>query len=143
MRDLLLLETDHTTVEHAGGIHLPGYLIVQPRAACERLADLDPEARADLADCLAWAEALLHDVLAPRRVYVARFGEADARIHFHVVPRTAEVERDYVAATNDEPPYSGARIVDWIWSRYCNDRQAAPDVDAFVVRARRRLHASS
>ncbi|MEM9379232.1 MAG: hypothetical protein AAGB93_04710 [Planctomycetota bacterium] len=139
MRDLVLLRTDHTTVEHAGGIHLPGYLIVQPRFSCERLADLPSSARSDLVDSLAWAEALLHDVLAPHRVYVAKFGEADARIHFHVVARTAEVERDYVTATGDEPPYSGARIVDWIWSRYCDDRVSAPDVDAFVERARREL----
>ena len=134
--EFLIHGTAHTKVEQSYGFRVPGYLIVGPRMACTRLAELDALASADLFACLARAESLVTELLQPERVYVARFGEENPQVHFHVFPRTARIEHAYLADVPDGKPYSGARIVDWTWRHHASLGHTDDEVRDFVRRAR-------
>ncbi len=41
MNDYLFFETDHFTVSQVSGYRVPGYVIVQSKVDCTRLADFD------------------------------------------------------------------------------------------------------
>ncbi|TFH16960.1 MAG: hypothetical protein E4H02_04170 [Lentisphaerales bacterium] len=58
MNDYLFFETDHFTVSQVSGYRVPGYVIVQSKVDCTRLADFSPGQAADLVKCLADAESL-------------------------------------------------------------------------------------
>ena len=119
---------------------MPGYLIVEPLAPCQGLADLDADQAADLLKCLAAAEAATVDLIEPARVYVLKFGEENPRLHFHVVPRTERIRAGYLSEVRDEKPYSGARIADWIWQRHETLGFTDDEVERFVRSARARLN---
>lgn len=136
MNDLLLLETEHSTMEQAHSFRVPGYLIVQPKVACRCLAELDPAQAADLFACMARAESVVNELIRPARVYVLKFGEESPQVHFHVIPRTARVEAAYLADVPDGKPYSGARIVDWVWCNHASLGHADDQIQAFVREAR-------
>ncbi len=136
MDDLLIKETEHTTISQAYGFRVPGYVIAQPKAACSRLADLAPAQLVDLAECLARAESLVAELVSSERTYVLKFGESDQQIHFHVVPRTAEIESAYIGQVPDAVPYSGARLVDWLWFNYEQLGYSDDQVREFASRAR-------
>ena len=137
MQDLLILETEHSTIEQAYGFRIPGYLIVQPKVVSTRLADLSRVQAADLFNCLAKAEDLIQELIRPERVYALRFGEENPQIHFHVIPRTAALEAAYLAQVLDGKPYSGARIVDWIWLNHESLGYTEEQIRNFVAAARR------
>lgn len=136
MQELRIATTAHTTVEQANGFRIPGYLIVQPRSSATRLVDLSPGERLDLFERLTSAERVVARIVAPERVYLLRFGEADERIHFHVVPRTRALAASYAAETGDRPPYSGAAFVDWLWAHRETLARPEDELVGFVDRAR-------
>lgn len=134
--DLRVFETTHCTVDQAAGYRLPGYLIVEIRGDAERLSALDPEARADLFDAVTEAERLVHELVAPERVYVAKYAELNPRVHLHVIPRTAAVGAAYAAATGDEAPFDGAALTTWLWSHHAELGHTDAELADFVTRAR-------
>ena len=136
MKDYTIFETDHFTVSQASGYRVPGYVIVQSKAECRRVADFSPAQSADLTKCLADAEALVQRIASPERIYILKFGEENPRIHFHVFPRTERIAKAYVAEVEDEPPYSGARIVDWIWHNHESLGFLDEEIQNFVDEAR-------
>ena len=136
--ELLIFETEHFTVGQARGYRLPGYLIVESKAEVERLDAFSPEATADLWACLAEAERIVRELVAPERTYTLRFGEMVPRIHFHVIPRTARVGEAYAREVDDAPPYSGARLVDWLWNHHASLAYSDDELRAFVSAARER-----
>ena len=115
MDTLVLQTTAHTRVSQARSFRVPGYLIVEPLRRVASLADLSPDERADLMDCLANAEGWIRCLEPVDCVYALRLGESDRAVHFHVVPRTQRILDGFLAEHPGEPPYSGARIVDWLW----------------------------
>jgi diadenosine tetraphosphate (Ap4A) HIT family hydrolase len=70
---------------------LRGYVILKPRRHVHELADLtDPEA-ATLGPLLRRLLRAMRSALAPERIYVASFAETVHHLHFHLVPRYAEM----------------------------------------------------
>lgn len=138
--DLEILQTEHTTISQAHGIRIPGYLIVEPRAACTQISDLDPAQAADLMHCLSLAEALVRAMTDPARIYILKFGEEKPQIHFHVVPRTEEIAEAYRAEIDDAEPYNGARVVDWIWNNHEAFGKTDAQLRAAADQARAILH---
>ena len=136
MDDLLVFETEHFTVGQARSFRLPGYLIIEAKAQYEHLDELSNDAAKDLVRCLGEAERLVHEIVAPERVYTLRFGEMQPRIHFHVIPRTARVAAAFVSETGATPPYSGALLVDWLWRRHEILGYTDGELRSFVVAAR-------
>lgn len=133
---LVVFETGSFVVSQAGGTRLPGYLIVEDRRGRTRLSDLAADERAELFDLLAMSELVVREAVRPERVYVLRFGDEVERIHFHVVPRTKELAAVYAADVGDEPPWRGARLMDWLWRHHERLGHTDDEIRDFVTRAR-------
>ncbi len=134
--DLCVFETPSCTASQASGYRLPGYLIVEVRGEAERLSQLTAAERADLSDAVAEAERLVHELVAPERVYVAKYAELNPRVHVHVIPRTAALGAAYAAATGDAPPFNGAALTAWLWEHHAGLGHTDAELTAFVERAR-------
>jgi diadenosine tetraphosphate (Ap4A) HIT family hydrolase len=80
-------------VAHAFGTALPGWLVLVPRRHVTSVADLtDAEARA-LGTWQVRLSRALQEVLGCAKTYVAQFAEAEgfAHVHFHIIPRMADL----------------------------------------------------
>ena len=139
MNACLIHESRHFTIRQASDTRVPGHLIVASRAECTSLDGFTPDQAADLMRCLVRAETLLQELLRPERIYVLKFGEAVPQIHFHVFPRTARLLRAYLAEVEDREPYSGARIMDWVWTHRESAGFADAEIQSFLDAARARL----
>lgn len=135
----LIHESRHFTTRQASDTCVPGHLIVASRDECTSLGEFTPDQGADLLRCLVRAETLVQQVLQPERIYILKFGEAVPKIHFHVFPRTARLREAYLAHVTDQAPYSGARIMDWVWTHRAAVGFADEEIAAFVDAARARL----
>jgi diadenosine tetraphosphate (Ap4A) HIT family hydrolase len=83
-------------VAHAFGTALPGWLVVVPRRHVTSLDELTPEEAADLGPLLRNVTGAMRSVLGCAKTYVALFAEAEgfAHVHFHVMPRAADLAPD-------------------------------------------------
>jgi diadenosine tetraphosphate (Ap4A) HIT family hydrolase len=136
MSDLTLLETEHTTIEQSSGYRIPGYLIVQPKAPCTRVGELSADQAADLFSCISKAESLVLEIIKPGRVYVMKFAEMNPQVHFHIFPRTAEIEKAYLLEVDDKTPINGARMTDWAWMNHESLGHTDAEIETFVAAAR-------
>ena len=139
MRELLVRESEHTTVEQAHSYRVPGYLIVQPKAACTCVSDLSAEQASDLFECLVQAESLVRVIVEPERLYVLKFGEENPQVHFHIIPRTEKLAEAYLTHVPDGRPYNGAKIVAWTWQNHASLGYSDEEIGAFVQQARETL----
>jgi diadenosine tetraphosphate (Ap4A) HIT family hydrolase len=132
----VIFETAHFTAAQAAAYRLPGYVIVESKAAVDRLDALSAAAQRDLAACLAEAERIVRALTAPERVYTLRFGELRPRLHFHVIPRTARVGAAFAADAGAVPPFDGAKLVAWLWHNHASLGFTDAELAAFVAAAR-------
>jgi diadenosine tetraphosphate (Ap4A) HIT family hydrolase len=81
-------------VAHAFGTQLPGWLVVLPRRHVTVLDELTLAEKAELGPLLGAVTAALREVVHCSKTYVALFAEAEGfeHIHFHVVPRMADLD---------------------------------------------------
>nr|WP_202523811.1 HIT family protein [Kitasatospora sp. SID7827] len=84
---------EHWRVVHAVDCALPGWLVLLPRRHLESMAELTDAEAASLGVWQVRLARALEAVTGCRKAYVAQFGEAAgfAHLHFHVVPRAAEL----------------------------------------------------
>ena len=84
----------HWRVAHAFGTALPGWLVVLPRRHLLALDDLSEAEAAALGPVLRAVSAALREVTGCAKTYVALFAEAEGfgHVHFHVVPRHADLD---------------------------------------------------
>jgi diadenosine tetraphosphate (Ap4A) HIT family hydrolase len=84
----------HWRVAHALGTAQPGWLVVLPRRHLIALDELSPAEAAALGPVLRAVTSALREVTGCAKTYVALFAEAEGfgHIHFHVVPRHADLE---------------------------------------------------
>ena len=139
MPENLIHESRYFTTRQASDTRVPGHLIIASKVECTALGGFSPGQAADLMRCLGRAESLLQQILQPERIYVLKFGEAVPRIHFHVFPRTARLLQAYLAKVADQEPYSGARIMDWVWTHRGSAGFADEEIQVFIEAARARL----
>jgi diadenosine tetraphosphate (Ap4A) HIT family hydrolase len=87
-----IVVTDHWRVTHAFDTSLPGWLVAAPRPHTLSLAELGPEAAAELGPLLTDLSRALEQVTGCRKTYFMQFSEAEgyAHLHIHVVPRMAD-----------------------------------------------------
>lgn len=85
-------------VEHAYPTRLPGWLVIVLRRHVEALHELRPEEFAEFASVLERTCRVLRRVVGCDREYVACYAEIDhfRHVHFHVVPRAADLPGEYV-----------------------------------------------
>lgn len=92
-RDRVYL-SPHWRVAHAFGTQLPGWLVVLPRRHVTALDELTLAEQAELGPLLSAVTAALREIIHCNKTYVALFAEAEGfeHIHFHVVPRMADLD---------------------------------------------------
>ncbi len=141
--DFLVARTAHFVVEHCYSCAVPGYLIVSPGENVEAIFGLSDPARAELGPVLAHATELVTRVVRPLKVYCAQFGEEDARLHFHVFPRTTDITTRYAAEFPAQADLiHGPVLLDWARSTFAAGKDEVWSAVAPVVEQMRRLDAS-
>lgn len=104
----------HWRVAHSLGVALAGWLVLLPRRHVIAIADLTDEEAATLDAWQVRLSRALRAVTGCPRTYVAQFAEKDgfAHVHFHVVPRAADLEPSLrgpgIFAVLDRPPVPDA-----------------------------------
>jgi diadenosine tetraphosphate (Ap4A) HIT family hydrolase len=83
-------------VAHAIRCALPGWVVVLPARHVLSLAELTPEEAAGLGPLLAAVSRVVVQVTGCEKVYVALFAEREEfqHVHFHVIPRQADLAGD-------------------------------------------------
>ncbi|WP_353946805.1 HIT family protein [Streptomyces sp. HUAS MG91] len=83
----------HWRVAHSFTSALPGWLVLLPRRHVTAVHDLSDSEAAALGGWQVGASRALREVTGCAKTYVAQFAEADgfAHVHFHIVPRAAEL----------------------------------------------------
>ena len=81
---------------HAFDSALPGWLVALPRRHVTAIAELGPAEAAELGPLLANLSRALGVVTGCVKTYVLQLAEAEgfSHVHFHVVPRAADVPDD-------------------------------------------------
>jgi len=107
-----ILRSAHWDLVHAYDSALPGWLVLVARTHVASIAELSPEAAAELGPLLRCVSTALQSVTGCRKTYVAQFAESPAHphVHFHIVPRMADCPADrlgprvfgYLGATDTE-----------------------------------------
>ncbi len=82
-----------------------GYVVLKPRRHVDSLADLNPPEAAALGVVAQRLLAAMRTTLGPERIYICSLGESLRHLHFHLVPRYA-----------DMPP-AGARLLDAVFAQ--------------------------
>lgn len=84
----------HWRVAHAFGTAQPGWLVVLPRRHVIALDELSRVEAAALGPVLRAVTSALREVTGCAKTYVALFAEAEGfgHVHFHVVPRHADLD---------------------------------------------------
>lgn len=94
---------------------LPGYLVLLAKEEPRSLAELSIEAAASLGPLMVRATRAIEKAVKPERVYCALFSEAHARVHFHLVPRTAALGAAFRQAKDWQGDcLSGPALMDWL-----------------------------
>ncbi|WP_433208506.1 HIT family protein [Dactylosporangium sp. CS-047395] len=89
---------EHWRVAHAFDSGLPGWLILVPRRHVTALAALTDDEAAALGSWQVRLSRALHETTGCVKTYVAQFAEAEGfeHVHFHVVPRAADLAADLI-----------------------------------------------
>lgn len=85
---------EYWRVAHAYTATVPGWLVLIPRRHVTSLADLTPAEAAVLGTWQVRLSRALREVTGCAKTYVAQFAEQIAHVHFHVVPRAADLPGD-------------------------------------------------
>jgi len=88
--------TDAFSVAHSFNTSLEGWLVVLPRRHVVRVADLDDAEARELGPLLCAVSAALAAVVGCEKTYVIQLAEAPGfnHVHFHVVPRRADLPEE-------------------------------------------------
>lgn len=87
-----VLRTAHWRVVHAFNSTLPGWLVLLPVRHVDALADLVPEAAAELGSLVRRLSTALEAVTGCVKTYLMQFSEAVgfSHLHLHLVPRSPD-----------------------------------------------------
>jgi diadenosine tetraphosphate (Ap4A) HIT family hydrolase len=125
---------DAWRVAHAINTALPGWLVLLPRRHVVAIAELTGVEAAGLGAWQVRLSQALHAVTGCAKTYMVAFGEAEgfSHLHFHVVPRMAELAEDLRG-----PGVFG------LLGRVADEQVSAVDMNEFAIVLRRHLPAGS
>lgn len=88
----------HWRVAHAFNTTLPGWLVLVPRRHVTAIAELTDAEAAALGTWQVRLSRALHAVTGCAKTYVMQFAEQEgyAHVHFHIVPRMADIPDDHL-----------------------------------------------
>lgn len=87
----VILATDLWQAEHGIDRLVRGYVVLKPQRHVHELADLLPNESSSLGPTLQVLLRAMRTALAPERVYVCSFAETVHHLHFHLIPRFADM----------------------------------------------------
>lgn len=95
-----IYESRYWLLEHAYPCALEGWLVIVLKRHCEEFHAMTQEEYADLADVQIKTIAVLHQYFQSEKEYIFCFAEAPGfkHIHFHVVPKHAQFDPQYMGA---------------------------------------------
>ncbi|MEW6443225.1 MAG: HIT domain-containing protein [bacterium] len=132
MHDRLVFETASVRAEQSLEVAIPGYLILSSKQPVSEFSRMSEECAADLGRAIRLACRVVEEVIKPERIYVARFGEECAEIHFHILPRTRWLLEEYRRVTGASAgPASGAQLFGW--ARDAFRGKTAPQIPGITV----------
>src|SRR6267142_6076278 len=103
MHPRAVLESKHFVAAPCEDCDLAGHLVLRARAPGDRLGDIPEEGLRELGGVVAALENAVHAVIKSERLYVVRFSEKLARVHFHLFPRTTRLELDFLRDHRKSP----------------------------------------
>lgn len=128
----IIHETEHWLVNHRMDSALPGYLMLSAKHMTNSLAALPTEALAELGVLQARTQSAIEATLAPKRVYIGRFGhEQGYAIHFHFIPIYQWVEemfwsderyrllQTFSSLDSGADQTDGAELMLFVWREFC------------------------
>jgi diadenosine tetraphosphate (Ap4A) HIT family hydrolase len=112
---LSIFENEWYTLSQCVDCDVPGYLILQPKCDSAELLNLDPLAQSALGPLFAAIEATLIRITGAERIYILRFSESLASVHFHFFPRSKELAAIWREAqcSGDDQNHNGPLIFAW------------------------------
>lgn len=117
--DFLITRTAHYIIEHCYSCAVPGYLVVSTTDDIDSISTLSAPAQSQLGSVLALAVELVTDVVQPLKLYCAQFGEEDARLHFHVFPRSGALTARFIKEFPEQGQLiHGPLLLDWARSTF-------------------------
>lgn len=114
-----IYQDEHWLADHGTPPLVRGHIVLKPKRHVDELADLMPGEATTLGIAVGQLQAAIRTALRPERVYVCSFGEAVRHLHFHLLPRYAEM------------PAHGPNLVEAFFSERwrCTDEEAEEAAD--------------
>lgn len=133
-------ESPYWVVNHRMDSALPGYVMLSAKQMTNSLAELGPQALAELGALQASIQQAIETLLYPQRLYISRFGhEAGYSIHFHFIPIYPWIEtlfwqderyrslQAFGSLDNAVSQTDGAELTLFVWREFC-ERPDPPSV---------------
>jgi diadenosine tetraphosphate (Ap4A) HIT family hydrolase len=136
--NMVILQTEHWSINHRVDSALPGYLMLGVRTPTNDLSRVPPAALAELGTLMARAQLALHAILNPEHLYIGRYGHmAGHALHFHIIPVCGWVKRGFFEnpryrilrnlsgpvpaadATDATDATDGAELTLYVWREFC------------------------
>lgn len=137
----ILHQTEHWVVNHRLNSALPGYLMLSAKMMTHSLSALPSEALNELGVLQARIQQTIEDQLAPKRLYIGRFGhDTHCSIHFHFIPVYPWVEALFWkderyrvlqrlgSIPNAQALTDGAELTLFVWREFC-ERPDPPTIE--------------
>lgn len=92
-----VVHDQHWRVAHAFNTAVPGWLVLLPRRHVAAVHDLTPAEASALGEWQVSLSRALRTVTGCTKTYVVQFAEAEgfAHVHFHIVPRMADLRPEH------------------------------------------------
>lgn len=87
----VIYQDKHWVAEHGVDRLVKGYVVLKPRRHVHEMADLLPEEAMALGPAMRTLLRAMRTALAPERIYVCSFAETVHHLHFHLIPRYADM----------------------------------------------------
>ncbi len=120
MKELEVFRTSHWVISHRSDSRYPGYLIASSKDKIDDFQKLTAEAMSDLKIALTKAERLVILVYGQSKAIIAKLGQHEKIIHFHIVPISSILAKhiahhpQYSTITPEEK-----RILLYVNKEYC------------------------
>ena len=114
-----VLASEHLIAAPCIDTDVPGYLVLRSSVAYQHIFDAPLAFQSDLGVMLAKLESATISVTGAQHVYIARFSEASATVHFHLFPRTAAIGAQFLRENPEVTDgVNGPLLFDWARRKY-------------------------
>lgn len=134
-----IYENEYFRLEQSTEPSIPGYLILFTKVPAISVDHMPDEALVQFGPLLKICYAAINTVIKPPRIYCCSFGEVLKQVHFHILPRTEWMEKDFKREHSSHQaamsePINGPIMFEWARQYYKdNTKQPVQDVEQVVL----------